>query len=67
MHEEKLTPPEFNMDGMFAVTLRRDQAHGESGFLHNVTMASQNHNATLCKEVWGKNYWRKSRSVRVIV
>jgi hypothetical protein len=38
-----------------------------AAFLHNVIMAAQHHNATLCKEAWGKNYRRKSRSVRIIV
>ena len=27
---------------------------GRGAFLHNVIMASQNHNATLCKEAWVK-------------
>ena len=52
------------------------RAWGGAAFLHNVIIVHprftidagnliMHYNATLCKEAWEKNYWRKLRSVRV--
>jgi hypothetical protein len=51
-------------------------ALGVAAFLHNVIIVHpiislvagcffMHYNATLCKEAWEKNYWRKLRSIRV--